>query len=59
MRDTITLTQAEANALLGLLSELPIKYLPTVQAVQEQLAAKFAAPETPPEEGPAAAPASP
>lgn len=37
----IVLTEEEANLLLNILAELPIKYLPIVQQVQATLTKKF------------------
>jgi hypothetical protein len=41
MRTAITLTEADANALLALLQELPIKHLAVVVEIQRFLQAKF------------------
>jgi hypothetical protein len=41
MRDAITLSARDADLLLGLLQELPIRYLGVVQEVQRFLQAKF------------------
>ena len=41
MKETVTFTQDDANSILAMLSDLPIKYLSTVQAVQNLLTAKF------------------
>ena len=38
----IILTEEEANTILGILSELPIRHLAIVQSVQSFLAKKFA-----------------
>ena len=38
----IILTEEEANAILGMLSELPIRHLAIVQQVQAFLAKRFA-----------------
>ena len=38
----VTLTEDEANNILGILSELPIRYLSIVQVVQQIFAKKFA-----------------
>lgn len=62
MRDVITFSQKEANQLLALLAEqlttvdamyrlLTDKHRATAQAVQQLLAAKFAAPDDPPAAG--------
>lgn len=50
MRGSITVTQAEAQALLDALGEFPIKHLAVVQHVQQWLAARFAEPLPPGEE---------
>ena len=44
-RTEIVLTRGEANELLAVLSELPIKYLSVVQMIQKLLSAKFDAPK--------------
>ena len=41
MKDEAVITQAQANAILEILSEIPIKYLVIVQQVQHQLQALF------------------
>ncbi len=41
VKEKVELTQQEANEILSLLAELPIKYLGIVQAVQRLLAYKF------------------
>lgn len=41
MEQSCTLTIQESDAMLGLLAELPIKYLPVVQRIQEFLQSKF------------------
>ncbi len=40
-KSEITLTQQEANELLFMLSEIPIKYLNIIQAVRDILQKKF------------------
>jgi hypothetical protein len=40
---SIILTEQEANTLLSILSELPIKYLSTVNVVRDMLVQKFKA----------------
>jgi hypothetical protein len=44
LRTEITLTLAEANEVLGLLAELPIKYVPLYKAVQRFFAGRFQEP---------------
>ena len=41
MRDTISFTLQDANKILNILSDLPIRYLSVAQAVQKLLYDKF------------------
>ncbi len=45
MKNVIGLTQEEANGILNILTELPIKYLNHVQVIKTFFEQKFAAPE--------------
>lgn len=47
MKDSIVLTQQEANSIMDILGGLPIRHLDVVQAVQRLLQEKFISTDTP------------